>query len=98
MVTGDLATTAAAVARAVGIEGDACSPDTLADEAAVKKCGIYARLLPELKFEHVQVLQHLGHVVGMCDGRQHAPALRQAQTGIAVSSATDVARQRPRWC
>jgi len=93
MVTGDSATTAAAVARAVGIEGDACSPDTLADEAAVKKCGIYARLLPELKFELVQVLQHLGHVVGMCgDGVNDAPALRQAQTGIAVSSATDVAK------
>ena len=93
MVTGDSATTAAAVARAVGIEGDACSPDVLAGEAAIEHCGIFARVLPELKFKLVQALQHLGHVVGMCgDGVNDAPALRQAQTGIAVSSATDVAK------
>jgi H+-transporting ATPase len=93
MVTGDSATTARAVARAVGIEGDACSPDMLAGKGPVEQCGIYARVLPELKFKLVQVLQHLGHVVGMCgDGVNDAPALRQAQTGIAVSSATDVAK------
>ena len=93
MVTGDSATTAARVARAVGIEGDVCSPEALASEAAVEHCGIYARVLPELKFKLVQALQRLGHVVGMCgDGVNDAPALRQAQTGIAVSSATDVAK------
>ncbi len=93
MVTGDSATTAAAVARAVGIDGDACSPDMLAGKGPIEHCGIYARVLPELKFKLVQALQHLGHVVGMCgDGVNDAPALRQAQTGIAVSSATDVAK------
>lgn len=93
MVTGDSATTAAAVAQAVGIEGDACSPDILAGDPGIEHCGIYARVLPELKFKLVQALQRLGHVVGMCgDGVNDAPALRQAQTGIAVSSATDVAK------
>jgi len=49
--------------------------------------------VPELKFKLVQVLQHVGHIVGMCgDGVNDAPALRQAQIGIAVSSATDVAK------
>jgi H+-transporting ATPase len=93
MVTGDSATTAAAVARAVGIEGDACSADMLTGDPAVEHCGIFARVLPELKFKLVKALQHLGHIVGMCgDGVNDAPALRQAQTGIAVSSATDVAK------
>jgi H+-transporting ATPase len=93
MVTGDSATTAAAVARAVGIEGDACSPEMLASELAAEHCGIYARVVPELKFKLVQTLQRAGHVVGMCgDGVNDAPALRQAQIGVAVSSATDVAK------
>ena len=50
-------------------------------------------MVPELKFRLVQALQQAGHVVGMCgDGVNDAPALRQAQIGIAVSSATDVAK------
>jgi H+-transporting ATPase len=49
--------------------------------------------VPEEKFRLVQALQHAHHVVGMCgDGTNDAPALRQAQIGIAVSSATDVAK------
>jgi H+-transporting ATPase len=49
--------------------------------------------MPEDKFHIVQALQKHGHTVGMCgDGANDAPALRQAQIGIAVSSATDVAK------
>ena len=93
MVTGDSATTAAAIAHKVGIDGDVCSPDLLSDEPSARRCGIFARVVPELKFQLVQALQRLGHVVGMCgDGVNDAPALRQAQIGIAVSSATDVAK------
>ena len=50
-------------------------------------------MLPEDKFRLVQRLQSTGHTVGMCgDGANDAPALRQAQIGIAVSTATDVAK------
>jgi H+-transporting ATPase len=93
MVTGDSATTAAAIARKVGLDGDVCLPELLADEPSAERCGIFARVVPELKFKLVQALQRLRHVVGMCgDGVNDAPALRQAQIGIAVASATDVAK------
>ena len=48
---------------------------------------------PEQKFNLVKAFQQKGHAVGMCgDGANDAPALRQAQMGIAVSTATDVAK------
>ena len=50
-------------------------------------------MLPEDKFKLVKTYQAAGHTVGMCgDGANDAPALRQAQIGIAVSTATDVAK------
>lgn len=50
-------------------------------------------MFPEDKFDIVRAFQHTGHAVGMCgDGVNDAPALRQAQMGIAVSTATDVAK------
>jgi H+-transporting ATPase len=50
-------------------------------------------VLPEDKYHLVQAFQKSGHTVGMCgDGANDAPALRQAQMGIAVSTATDVAK------
>jgi H+-transporting ATPase len=49
--------------------------------------------MPEDKYALVQALQRAGHIVGMCgDGANDAPALRQAQMGIAVFTATDVAK------
>jgi H+-transporting ATPase len=54
---------------------------------------VFAAVLPEGKFDLVKAFQKEGHIVGMCgDGANDAPALRQAQMGIAVSTATDVAK------
>jgi H+-transporting ATPase len=93
MVTGDSAVTAAAIARKIGIIGEVCPPDRLSDAQRADECGVFARVVPEEKFRLVQALQGAGHVVGMCgDGVNDAPALRQAQFGIAVSTATDVAK------
>ncbi|KAB2919060.1 MAG: HAD-IC family P-type ATPase [Hyphomicrobiaceae bacterium] len=93
MVTGDSAVTAAAIAGKVGIAGAVCPPERLSEAASTDEFGVFARVVPEEKFRLVKALQGNGHVVGMCgDGTNDAPALRQAQIGIAVSSATDVAK------
>jgi H+-transporting ATPase len=93
MVTGDSATTATAIARKVGVAGEVAAPGAISGEPNIDECGVFARVVPEEKFRLVQSLQRAGHVVGMCgDGTNDAPALRQAQIGIAVSSATDVAK------
>lgn len=93
MVTGDSAVTAAAIAGKVGIAGGVCPPERIADAMSTDEFGVFARIVPEEKFRLVKALQGHGHVVGMCgDGTNDAPALRQAQIGIAVSSATDVAK------
>jgi H+-transporting ATPase len=93
MVTGDSAVTAAAIAGKVGISGAVCQQERLSEVASTDEFGVFARMVPEEKFRLVQALQRQGHVVGMCgDGTNDAPALRQAQIGIAVSTATDVAK------
>jgi H+-transporting ATPase len=93
MVTGDSPVTAAAIAHRVGIVGAVCPPEPLSGDASVNEFGVFARIAPEDKYRLVKGLQDHGHVVGMCgDGTNDAPALRQAQIGIAVSTATDVAK------
>jgi H+-transporting ATPase len=93
MVTGDAPATAAIVAQTVGLEGGLCPPGPIPNEVRPEKFAIFAGVLPEDKYKLVKAFQKAGHIVGMCgDGANDAPALRQAQMGIAVSSATDVAK------
>ena len=93
MVTGDAPATAATVARAIGLEGAVCPPGRIPETAGPDDFAVYAGVFPEDKFRLVKAFQRGDHIVGMCgDGANDAPALRQAQMGIAVSTATDVAK------
>lgn len=93
MVTGDAPSTAAVVARAIGLQGPVCSAGKMPDRVSPSDYAVFAGVFPEDKFHLVKAFQKGGHTVAMCgDGANDAPALRQAQIGIAVSTATDVAK------
>jgi len=93
MVTGDAPATAAIVAHDVGMDGKICPPGPIPAEVRPEEFAVFAGILPEGKYNLVKAFQKSGHTVGMCgDGANDAPALRQAQMGIAVSTATDVAK------
>jgi len=93
MVTGDARATAAIVAHAVGLDGAVSPPGSIPELVRPEDFAVFAGVLPEGKYRLVQAFQRGGNIVGMCgDGANDAPALRQAQMGIAVSTATDVAK------
>jgi hypothetical protein len=84
--------TAGIVAHAVGLDG-AVSPGPIPDSVRPAQFAVFAGVLPGDKHKLVKAFQTSGHTVGMCgDGTNDAPALRQAQMGIAVSTASDVAK------
>jgi H+-transporting ATPase len=102
MVTGDALAIAqetakkldmgAAILDANGL-GDVKQKETKAVAGSIEKADGFAQVFPEHKFHIVDVLQKLGHIVGMTgDGVNDAPALKKADCGIAVSGATDAAR------
>jgi H+-transporting ATPase len=93
MVTGDAPATAAIAAHAVGLDGAICPPGPIPDAVHPEQFAVFAGVMPEEKYKLVKAFQNGGHTIGMCgDGANDAPALRQAQVGIAVSTATDVAK------
>jgi H+-transporting ATPase len=93
MVTGDAPQTASIVAGAVGLTGPVCPPGPIPKDVQPESFAVFAGVLPEDKYTLVKAFQAGGLTVGMCgDGANDAPALRQAQIGIAVSTATDVAK------
>lgn len=101
MLTGDSLPVARAVASDLGL-GEVVSVHELPAtfDMTNKSCASgtfkadgFAEVFPEDKFLVVKRLQEAGHVVGMTgDGVNDAPALRQAEVGIAVSGSTDVAK------
>ncbi len=94
MVTGDTAPTALGVAGLVGVGGRVAPVGTLGtDTAAIDDFDIFAGVLPADKVLLVEHQHAAGLVVGSSgDGINDAPALKRAEVGIAVSSATDVAK------
>jgi len=93
MVTGDALATAQVIARAVGLSGAAAPAKAIMKSVRPEDFAVFAGVLPEDKYDLVKAFQRAGFCVGMCgDGANDAPALRQAQLGIAVSSSTDVAK------
>jgi H+-transporting ATPase len=101
ILTGDSFAIARQVSTELGLGGNIVRmPDIKAGDGSgespelVDKGTGFAEIYPEDKFRIVKALQAKGHVVGMTgDGVNDAPALRQAEVGIAVSNATDVAKK-----
>lgn len=100
MITGDHPGTARAIAEQVGITTKHLAIgkdiDHMSDEELVKtaqKTNVFARVSPEHKLKLLKALQSTGSFVAMTgDGVNDAPALRQADIGIAVASGSDLAK------
>ena len=110
MITGDHALTAAAIARQIGLNGtstaEQSAPPVLTGKEmdeytdaelidVAERTVVFARVTPEQKLRLVKALQARGHVVAMTgDGVNDAPALKQADIGVAMGlSGTDVAKE-----
>jgi len=102
MVTGDHESIAKELSTKLNLGDDIVSIGKLFDEHItpaqyeehIERANGFAEVFPEHKFEIIKTLQKAKHIVGMTgDGVNDSPALKQADVGIAVSNATDAARQ-----
>ncbi len=101
VLTGDSEGVAVKVCRKVGVDSshlitgrELDSMDDAALQEAVKTCDLFAKLSPSQKERVVRAFQTAGHTVGyMGDGINDAPPLRQADVGISVDSAVDIAKE-----
>jgi P-type Ca2+ transporter type 2C len=101
MITGDHATTAAAIAGELGIEGRAVTGAEFAamsDEELLRQLpeiGVVARVAPEDKLRLVRLLKRTGNVAAMTgDGVNDAPALKAADIGVAMGiTGTEVSKE-----
>ena len=103
MVTGDDVVTGAAIAKQVGIDGDAilgADFAALSDQERrdrIDSIGVVGRVAPEHKVLLAQTLKDKGHVVAMTgDGVNDAPAIKAADIGVAMGSRTEVAKNAGR--
>jgi Ca2+-transporting ATPase len=103
MVTGDDVVTGAAIAKQVGIDGDAilgADFAALSDQERrdrIDSIGVVGRVAPEHKVLLAQTLKDKGHVVAMTgDGVNDAPAIKAADIGVAMGSGTEVAKNAGR--
>jgi len=100
MITGDHIAIAREIADKLSLAGPVVAADQvftpdgkLGDAARLDEAVVFAQVFPEHKYAIVEELQRRGHIVGMTgDGVNDAPALKQADVGVAVSGATDAAR------
>ena len=103
MVTGDDVVTGAAIAKQLGIDGDAilgADFAALSDQERkdrIDSIGVVGRVAPEHKVLLAQTLKDKGHVVAMTgDGVNDAPAIKAADIGVAMGSGTEVAKNAGR--
>ncbi|HJO93820.1 MAG TPA: plasma-membrane proton-efflux P-type ATPase [Victivallales bacterium] len=99
MVTGDHGAIARETCKQIGLGTKILKADDLegaSDRKAIRmvvESDGFSEVFPEHKYEIVELLQKHGHIVGMTgDGVNDAPALKKADTGIAVDGATDAAK------
>ncbi len=103
MITGDYRLTAERIAEEIGLKDDASQTlegeeiARLSDaqlQAEVGRTSVFARIRPQDKFRIIKALQANGEITAMIgDGVNDAPALKRANIGVVVGSATDVAKE-----
>ena len=101
MLTGDSLPIAKNIAQQIGLGKNVTTMSRIQEaetkakpiDSVIEDSHGIAQIYPEDKFSIVKTLQRIGHVVGMTgDGVNDAPALGQAEVGIAVKNATDIAK------